>query len=116
MKKEKDPKVFLGHILESIERIEKYLRSFSEDDFYGDIKTQDAVIRRFQVIGEAVRHLTDGFKELHPVIVWKEMVGMRDKVVHDYFSIDLEILWDTVQQDLPSLKTVVEKLLKQLEK
>jgi len=81
------------------------------DDFQWDAKTQDAVLRNFGVIGEAVNHLPEGIREAHPEIPWPQMRGLRNLVIHEYFGINLEILWATVQENLPPLKDPLRAIL-----
>lgn len=107
----KEPKIFLKHIQESIEEIENYARKISEDEFWEDAKTQDAIIRRIEIIGEAVKNLPLEFKRRHPEIEWHEIAGMRDKLIHGYFEIDLDIVFETVKKDIPKLKKQVTELL-----
>lgn len=112
----KDYSVFLKHILESIQEIEKYTRSISIDDFAEDIKTQDAVMRRMEIIGEAVKNLSNDFKNKHKNINWKEIAGMRDVLIHEYFGVDIDVVWGTVIKDLPELKGKIVEILENLEK
>lgn len=107
----KDPKIFLKHIQESIEEIESHLREISEDDFGEDVKTQDAVIRRIEIIGEAVKNLPVEFKKKHPEIEWREIAGMRDKLIREYFGVNLDMVWETANRDLPELKKQISELL-----
>ena len=113
MKKEKDSKIFLKHILESIAEIKNHIKGISEDKFFNDIKTQDAVIRRIEIIGEAVKNLPENFKEKYPKIEWREIAGMRDKLIHGYFGVDVNTVWDTIKNDIPGLGKQISKLLKQ---
>ncbi len=107
----KNPKIFLEHILESIGEIESHIKNFSEDSFFNDTKTQDAVMRRIEIIGEAVKNLPKNFKEKHPEIEWREIAGMRDKLIHEYFGIDPDTVWDTAKNDIPKLKKQISKLI-----
>lgn len=110
----KDPLVFLQHILESIEAIEKYNQKLSKRDFLKRQEKQDAVVRRLEVIGEAVRNIPEDFKNRYPEIAWAKAMGTRNILIHQYFGIDLEIVWDTVSKDLPVLKKQIRSLLEDL--
>lgn len=107
----KDPQVFLKHILESIEWIEKDMKDLSKDDFLKDVLVQDAVFRRLEIIGEAMRHLPGEFKKAHPEIPWQDIMDTRNKLIHDYFGLDLDLVWGIVKNDVPPLKEQIEKLL-----
>ena len=106
----KDPQVFLTHILESIGWIEKETKDLSKDKFVQDVPTHDAVIRRLEIIGEAVKNLPTDFKKKYPDIAWKKIAGLRDKLIHGYFGIDLELVWEIVNKDIPPLKEQIEKI------
>ena len=112
----KDLKIFLKHILESIEEIERFIKDISEEEFSKDVKTQDAVIRRIEIIGEAVKNLPTFYKKKHPNVEWREIAGMRDKLIHHYFGIEMSIVWATSRKDLPKLKKQISKILKSFEK
>lgn len=104
----KDPQIFIGHILESIQLIEEYALHLTGEKFKKDRALQDAIIRRLEIIGEAVKNIPASFKSKHPDIPWKQMAGMRDVLIHEYFDIDLSLTWSVVKRELPSIK---EKLL-----
>jgi uncharacterized protein with HEPN domain len=106
----KDPLIFIEHVLESIENIESFMRNISKNDFLRNIEKQSAVIRQIEIIGEAIRNLPFEFKEKYPAIAWKEIAGMRDKLVHHYFGIDLNTIWNTVKEDIPLLKEELTKI------
>jgi len=106
----KDDRVYLGHIREAIKDIQQYAAS-GRDAFMGDRMRQDAVIRKLEVIGEAVKHLSDRTKERRPAIPWRRIAGMRDRLTHDYFGVDLSLVWVAVERELPSLRAAVEELL-----
>ena len=107
----KDPKIFLQHILESIFEIEKYIKDMSEDQFIRSTQVQDAVIRRLEIIGEAAKNIPKTFKIKYDFIPWKKVTGSRDMLIHNYFEVDLESVWDTVTKDIPKLKQDINKIL-----
>lgn len=99
----KDDRLYLGHILQAIERIVLYAQD-GEERFRTDVRTQDAIIRNLQVMGEAVKKVSAEARGAHPEIPWKDIAGMRDRVVHDYFGISLDIVWDVVVNHIPPLR------------
>ena len=104
---------YLNHILEAIERIEEYVSDLDEIAFLGNKLVQDAVIRNFEVIGEASNNIEKRFPEFvaaHPELPLASAYQMRNAVAHGYFQVDFEILWKTIQRDLPSLHTKVEEI------
>ena len=107
----KNPKIFLEDILESIERIEKYAQGKTEDEFLDNYEKQDAIMKRLEVIGEAVKNIPKEVKNKHPQIQWKEIAGMRDKLIHEYFGVIMERVWDTAKNDVPKLKKQILELL-----
>lgn len=108
----KEPAIFLKHILESIEYIEHYIKDFSEEDFVTNVEKQDSVIRRLEIVGEAVKNLPEDFKSSHTEVEWNKAMATRNILVHHYFGIDLNIVWDTVKTHLPVFKKQIEELLK----
>ena len=108
----KDNSLFLNHILEAIEDIEDYVKDTSaSEDFITDKKTHDAVLRSFQVIGEAANNLDEKLVNSQTDIEWGKVIGMRNFIIHEYFGVDLKIVWDTIKKDLPTFKENVKKLL-----
>lgn len=107
----KEPKVYLAHILEAITRITDYIGDQDFEAFKEDLKTQDAVIRQFEIIGEAVKQLEADFLNQYPELPWDKMVAMRNKLIHEYFAVDIAVVWKTVQKRLPELKKAVEAAL-----
>ena len=107
----KDHFVFLGHILESIELIERYTKNLTKEKFNKYRKTRDAVVHNLEIIGEAAKNIPLSYQEKHPEIQWKEMIRTRDKLSHGYFGIDTDIVWDVIQKDLPLLKQKIKNAL-----
>jgi uncharacterized protein with HEPN domain len=107
----KDDTIYLRHILDAIQRIEEYLAGVSYDRFLQSSLLQDGVVRQLEIIGEAATKVSIDFRDAHPGLAWGSMIGMRNRLIHAYFKVDLSIVWDTVQNDLPSLKQQVERIL-----
>lgn len=107
----KDDAVFLKHILDSINQIEEYVDGMGFEDFVTSKLVQDGVVRQLEIIGEATKHLSPELREKYPKTPWEDIAGMRDKLTHHYFGVDLEVVWDTVEKDLPDLKKKVKKIL-----
>jgi len=101
---------YLLHIRDSINRIFEYTQS-GENQFRRDSMIQDAVIRNFEIIGEAVKNLSDTLKQEQPSIPWRQIAGMRDKLIHDYFGVDLVMVWKTIEDELPALSEKIKTLL-----
>ena len=103
--------VYLKHILDSISNIERFVQGLSKDDFFRNIEKQYAVLRGLEIIGEATKNLSRDTKKSCHEVNWKDIAGMRDKLIHAYFGVNLLLVWTTVKEDLPTLKEQVEKLL-----
>ncbi len=110
----KDPRVYLAHILERAGRIEAYIRD-GHDVFLADAKTQDAVIRNFEVIGEAAKRIPDAFRAAHPSIPWQLMAGFRDVLIHGYEGVDIHRVWLTATRDLPAVRAAIASILPPLD-
>lgn len=114
----KDIKVFLKDILESIELIEKYTRGLGKEEFLDkeqdNIQMKDAIIRRLAIIGEAVNNIPNSFRKKHDNIPWREISGMRNILVHEYFGVKMERVWKTAKEDLPELRKKIKNILEEL--
>ena len=102
--------LLLDDMWEAIERIERYTKGITHEMFVHDEKTADAVVRNLEVIGEAANRLPEEFKGQHSKIAWPQIVGLRHRIVHDYFGIDLALVWEILQQDLPAFKAQLRQL------
>jgi uncharacterized protein with HEPN domain len=109
--KKRDDTVYLRHILDAIQRIQEYITGISYDQFLGNVLLQDGVVRQLEIIGEAATRISVEFRDTHPGTEWGKMIGMRNRLIHVYFEVDLSIIWDTVQTDLPSLKQQIAQIL-----
>lgn len=101
----------LSHIVEAIDYIEEFMVDVSQESFFKDYEKQSAVIRQFEIIGEAANSLTADLLDDNPQINWREVVSMRNVMIHDYFEVNVEVVWDTIKEDLPVLKKDIEPLL-----
>ena len=106
----KDEEVLLNHVIEAIEHIEEYTEGLTKEEFIEDEKTQDAVIRRIEIIVEAIKNVPEEFREEKEESLWEGAAGMRDMLIHQYFSVDTEIVWNTVQKTIPELKQNIENI------
>lgn len=103
--------VLLQDILDSIGQIEEYTAGLTKERFAGKMIVQDAVVRRLEIIGEAVKGLPSELRDSHPEIPWKQIAGARDVLSHEYFRVDLDLTWQMVSADLPDLKTKLSAIL-----
>ena len=109
----KDDRVYLHHILDAIRRILEYTAE-GQAAFFSRPMIQDAVVRNLEIIGEAVKNLTEPLKANRADIAWKRIAGMRDKMIHEYFGVNLQLVWEVVERDLPQLRVALESVLRQL--
>ena len=106
---------YVRDILQNMQDAEDFIQGMSFDQFASDKKTVNAVLRSIEVIGEAAKHVPASIRSRYPAVPWKEMAGMRDKVIHFYFGIDLEIVWGVVRERIPALKSAIQQILGDLE-
>ena len=106
----KDVRVYLAQILERVQRIETFTQT-GEQAFLDDLMMQDAVIRNFEVIGEAAKRVPDAYRIEHPDVPWSDLAAFRDVLIHQYEGVSLELIWSTIADHLPALKTALENLL-----
>lgn len=107
----KNDSVYLSHILDSIELIEEYTGNMEKDDFLSSNLVQDGTIRQIEIIGEATKNLSLDLREKYTQVPWKDVAGMRDRLIHHYFGVNLKDVWYTVKVDIPSLKNEILAIL-----
>jgi uncharacterized protein with HEPN domain len=107
----KKDEAYLKHIIDAISDIEKFAEGMTKEGFYESKEKQYAILRALEIIGEATKSLSSGLKAEHREVRWKDIAGMRDKLIHEYFGVDLELVWETIKRDLPKLKKQVYEIL-----
>jgi uncharacterized protein with HEPN domain len=112
---QRDIRDYLRDMLNAIDLAQSFVHNMTFDEFQTDTKTSFAVIRALEIIGEATKNIPEPIREQYPEIPWKGFAGMRDKLIHAYFGVNLEVVWDTIQQDLPQLCPAVDRILQSLE-
>lgn len=106
----KDDMIYLEHILKQIEKIQ-FSTSIKRKEFLDDIDVQDATMRRLEIIGEAAKNISSSIKKKYPQVEWRKISGARDVLIHAYFSVDLDLVWDIVKKDLPKLKKQLKEII-----
>jgi uncharacterized protein with HEPN domain len=109
-------KLYIKDVIEYMERAEDHIKSLGVEQFLGDNKTCDAVVRCIEVIGEATKNVSPEIREKYPSIPWRDMAGMRDKIIHSYFIVDFEEVWLVVKEEIPKLKPLIKKVLEDIER
>ncbi|HUU18027.1 MAG TPA: DUF86 domain-containing protein [Sedimentisphaerales bacterium] len=110
----RDHSLCLSDILKALEAIESFVEGQSFEDFKKDDKSSSAVIRKFEIIGEAAKQVPENVKQKYHSVPWKEMAGMRDKLIHFYFGVNYELLWQTIKNRIPEIKPVIRQILQDL--
>lgn len=111
----RDYRLFIKDIIAAMESIEGFVEGMSFEELMQDDKTASAVIRKFEIVGEATKCLPDELKEEHPEIQWKRMAGMRDRLIHAYFGVDYKLVWEAIKAEVPSMKLKLQEILTELE-
>ena len=106
----KDDKIYIEHILQSIDRIQTYIAGKDHQIFSDDFMTQDAVVRQLEIIGEATKRISKDLRNINPQVPWSDMAGMRDILIHGYIDVDLDIVWKTASESLVKLKSLLQNL------
>lgn len=109
----KGDRVYLLHIKDAINRVDQYTMG-GKTSFLSTPMIQDAVVRNLEIMGEAVKQLSDDLKRKCPAVPWKRIAGMRDKMIHEYFGVDLQLVWEVVERDVRELRLAVDSMLEEL--
>ncbi|SMO90839.1 HepT-like ribonuclease domain-containing protein [Gracilimonas mengyeensis] len=112
MKGSSGDKARLKHILDAIAEIESYIENDSFDSFASDSMKKYATVKQIEIIGESSNHISSAIKESYPKVSWKEIIGIRNILIHEYFGVDERIVWEVAQNDLPKLKEQIHEILK----
>lgn len=105
----RDDSVYHAHILDALRQITEYIAGLEYETFRSSRMVHDAVIRQFEIIGEATKNLSEAFKNQYPAVPWKDLAGFRDKLIHQYFGVDLALVWRSVLDDVPFLLSALDK-------
>ena len=111
----KDDLVYLYHIRDFIKNILEYTQD-GKEYYFSDAKTRDAVVRNLEVIGEATKNISEDLRNSYPDIPWKQMAGMRDKIIHEYFGVNQKVIWNVVENEIVGLQTKINSIIDILEK
>ena len=112
----RDYSLYIKDILDCIERVEEFVGDMNFDEFLVDDKTSSAVVRKLEIIGEATKNIPKSITQKYEEIPWKEMARMRDKIIHFYFGVDYEIVWNVIKERLPEIKPTILQILEDMKK
>ena len=104
-------RIQLQHMLDAVKEVIEFTTGKTRDDLTENRMLMHAIVRLFEIIGEAAKGVSDEIRNEHPKLPWKQMIGMRDRLIHGYFDVDLDIIWTTIIEDLPKLKTQIEEII-----
>ena len=104
-------RLFAEDILECVEKLESYVKGVTFEEFKSDSRTADAVVRNLEIIGEAAKYIPDEVRKRYSRVDWKAVVGLRNRIIHEYFGVDLEVIWRIIEKDVPILREQVRQIL-----
>ncbi|TVQ15099.1 MAG: DUF86 domain-containing protein [Balneolaceae bacterium] len=111
----KSDKIYILHIIDSMDQINEYTAQISPEEFKENRLIQDAVVRNFEIMGEAAKNVSNQTREKYSQIPWKNMAGMRDKLIHNYMGVDLDAVWNTIHDIIPSMRIKVAEVVRSIE-